>query len=512
MSQIPDKKYDFVIVGSGFGGMCCAYILADEGYSVAIIEKNIQYGGCLQIFSRDKFILDTGLHYIGGFDPGQNLNTIFHYLGLADKMKFHRMDENGFDIISFSDGRKFKHGMGYDNFISQLLKDFPEEEKAIRTFCHKIQHVCKQFPIYHLNDEQADNYLDVEVRGENAHDYLASITNNITLRNVLAGNNMLYAGVKEKTPLFVLALIFNSYICGSYKIVTGGAQLIRQFSKRLREKGVQKINHQKVVSADYENKRIVALKTESGQTIYGNHFISAIHPELTIDIFGKENFYPAFVKRIQSLENTTSTFIVQITFKPYSFPYLNHNIYHYFNEDVWDTINYTDENWPLGFYLTTPVPVKNKSFAESLTVMCYMRPEDVAQWENTFNSTLHPSSRGESYETFKKQKEESVLQKLESLYPGIRKAILNVYSSSPLTFRDYTGSVNGSIYGILKNSASPLSTVINPRTRIPNLFLTGQNLIFHGVLGTSIGAIVTCFEFVNRKKLIEKINSFSQVI
>src|SRR5690606_31826937 len=124
----------------------------------------------------------------------------------------------------------------------------------------------------------------------------------------------------------------------------------------------------------------------------------------------------------------------------------------------------------LGFYLTTPVPVKNKSFAESLTVMCYMQPEDVAPWVNTFNSTVHPGSRGDDYEKFKKQKEELVIKKLETLYPGIRNSILHVYSSSPLTFRDYTNSVNGSIYGILKNSNSPLSTVINSRTKIPNLY------------------------------------------
>lgn len=30
MSKDADKIFDFVIIGSGFGGMCCAYILADE--------------------------------------------------------------------------------------------------------------------------------------------------------------------------------------------------------------------------------------------------------------------------------------------------------------------------------------------------------------------------------------------------------------------------------------------------------------------------------------------------
>ncbi|MEZ5068676.1 MAG: hypothetical protein R2847_09360 [Bacteroidia bacterium] len=113
-----------------------------------------------------------------------------------------------------------------------------------------------------------------------------------------------------------------------------------------------------------------------------------------------------------------------------------------------------------------------------------------------FQLTVHPGKLCDDYEKFKKQKEELVIKKLETLYPGIRNSILHVYSSSPLTFRDYTNSVNGSIYGILKNSNSPLSTVINSRTKIPNLYLSGQNLIFHGVLGTSIGANKLRFEFV----------------
>ncbi|PIQ15081.1 MAG: all-trans-retinol 13,14-reductase, partial [Flavobacteriales bacterium CG18_big_fil_WC_8_21_14_2_50_32_9] len=59
------KEYDFVIIGSGLGGLACAYILASEGYSVVVLEKNHQIGGNLQVFSRDKCIFDTGVHYIG---------------------------------------------------------------------------------------------------------------------------------------------------------------------------------------------------------------------------------------------------------------------------------------------------------------------------------------------------------------------------------------------------------------------------------------------------------------
>ena len=78
--------YDIVIIGSGFGGLSCGLILSMEGYKVCILEKNRQIGGSLQIFSKDKTIFDTGIHYIGGLNPGQNLHQVMKYFGIIDKL------------------------------------------------------------------------------------------------------------------------------------------------------------------------------------------------------------------------------------------------------------------------------------------------------------------------------------------------------------------------------------------------------------------------------------------
>src|SRR6478752_6789466 len=99
-------QFDYVIIGSGLGGLLCAYTLTKEGNSVCVLEKNRQIGGNLQIFVRDKAIFDTGIHYIGGLDEGQNLNQYFRYFGLMDKLKLKKLDEESFDIISFDKEEK----------------------------------------------------------------------------------------------------------------------------------------------------------------------------------------------------------------------------------------------------------------------------------------------------------------------------------------------------------------------------------------------------------------------
>jgi all-trans-retinol 13,14-reductase len=500
------KEYDFVIIGSGLGGLVCAYILASEGYSVIILEKNHQIGGNLQVFSRDKCVLDTGVHYMGGLNEGENLHQFFKYFGILDKLKLKKLSED-FDIIRFDDGKEYALAQGYPAFIKNLTEYFPEEEKAIIEYCDQVKYFCDQFPMYNLEDGPAD-YLRDEIVGVNAYDHICSITSNDRLRNVLAGMNLLYAGVKGKTPFYLHALIVNSYILGSYRPIDGGSQIAIQLTKAIRDQGGEIRKRCKVVSANYfENGYIKEIVLEGGETIVGKKFISNIHPDVTIDIFGEERFLSVYKKRIRTLENTIAPFMVYFIFKKNTFKYLNHNIYQYHNNDVWETGDYTEDNWPLGYFLCTPASSKNSEYADSLSVMTYMHFSEVEQWADSFHTMTTPASRDESYYQFKKTKEELVLKKVETIFPGIRSKIRTVYSASPLTFRDYIGNKDGAMYGIVKNSQSPTQTFINTKTKIPNLYLTGQNISLHGILGVTIGAFVTCFAFVDKEKLINKIKS-----
>ncbi len=65
----------------------------------------------------------------------------------------------------------------------------------------------------------------------------------------------------------------------------------------------------------------------------------------------------------------------------------------------------------------------------------------------------------------------------------------------------------GSAYGLLKDHRNALVSLLPSKTRVPNLFLTGQNLNVHGALGVTLTSAVTCSEFLGVDYLAKKIGN-----
>ena len=183
--SLPGEIFDIVVIGSGLGGLECALILAKEGYKVCVLEKNRQFGGNLQTYVREKCIFDTGVHYIGGLEKGQNLYQIFKYLGIMDHLKLKRLDEDCFDIVSFEgDLKVYKYAQGYDKFYENLAQQFPEEKEAIKKYCDKLQDISTHFPLFNLK-EGTSTMIQSDALETNARDYIASLTENKTLEMYL---------------------------------------------------------------------------------------------------------------------------------------------------------------------------------------------------------------------------------------------------------------------------------------------------------------------------------------
>ena len=494
------SKYDIVIVGSGLGGMITAYILSKEGFNVCLLEKHHQLGGSMQNFKRDGVSFDTGAHYVGGMDEGQNLYQYFNYFNLIDKLQLKKMDTSGFDHICFGDnGKTYKYAMGYERFKETILSNFPNDYKVLDSYTNKLIEISNAFPLYKLK-ENSQPFLKTEYFKESTSSFLNQLTGNNRLKNVLAGTNLLYAGEANKTPLYIHSLIVNSYVESAYRFIDGSSQVINHLAESILSNGGTIIKNAEVNQFEVCDKSICSIKLVNGEKIYADKFVSNIHPSVTLSLIDKDIMRKVYRDRINNLENTISVFTLYITLKENSFKFMNHNTYYYKNNNVWTATSYNPNDWPESYLLLTQPTSDSKEYAKGITVMAYMKYDEVKKWENS-----KIEDRGFEYEEFKEKKTQQLLNFIEEKFPDIKKHIKKIFSSTPLTYKDYTATKEGSLYGVLRDCNEPMKSIISPRTKISNLFLTGQNINLHGVLGVTIGAVQTCSEILGHNYLLSKI-------
>ncbi len=494
-------KFDIVIIGSGLSGLQCAYILSKEGFRVCLVEKQKILGGCLQTFSRCGTVFDTGMHYIGGLDEGQVLHKFFTYFDLNKRLKLKRLDEEGYDVVRYMGG-EYRFAMGYDRFTDTFLKHFPGEGKALENYVSKLKEINKSVDIYNVRDFKDTNAEYFKYFSIGIDNYLDSITSNKVLKNVLVGMAPLYAGIKDKSPLYIHMMIHSSYIEGAYRFIDGGYQLSHFLRDSILSFGGTIMANAEVTHINTDKNRITDVMINDEEHLQADNFISAIHPKTLLKLLDDNAFKPAYRNRIFDNEETYGMFSLYLAMKDNSFPYINHNYYNYNTDDIWGANNYTEESWPEGYMIHFSPVSKDETHTNAIIVNAVMKWSEMLPWIHT-----RVENRGNDYKEFKQKKGEKLLALLEKDFPGIRAATKFWYSSTPLTYRDYTGTWEGSVYGLLKDYTNPMKSMLLPRTRIENLLLTGQSTSIHGVVGVTIGAFLTCSELLGKQYLIDKIRN-----
>ena len=179
---------------------------------------------------------------------------------------------------------------------------------------------------------------------------------------------------------------------------------------------------------------------------------------------------------------------------------MNHNYFAYDTDTPWGCEQYDEDSWPKGYLYMHVCDRAGQEFARSGILLTYMRMDELSAWQDTV-----PGRRGADYEAFVDGRARKLIAALDRRFPGIREDIECFYVSSPLTYRDYTGTQDGSIYGVAKDITLGSAGRVPHKTRIPNVFMTGQNVNSHGMLGVIVGTMMTCGEFLTPKYIYEQI-------
>lgn len=493
------NKTKVIIIGSGLGGLSCGAILAKNGFDVCVLEQGNHIGGCLQCFERGGVRFETGMHFVGSAAPGQTLNRLMHYMEIDTRVQLDALDPSGYDVVGLG-GKRYAFANDRTHFVDQLAAQFPHQRQQLVRYVELIRHIAEASSIHSLRHAASNDALLTTYQLRSVDEVINSIITDPTLAKVLAGNLPLYAGEKGKTPFATHAFIMDFFSQGAYRIVGGSDHVATALAATIERYGGEVRTNCRVAHILTREKSVVGVQLEGGECFEAPIVISDAHPVRTLAMVDKSLLRPAFRRRIQHLPNTVGCFSVYLHFKENAVRYMNHNYYGYNTDEVWGSEQYTEQDWPRSFLYMHFCHEKSPQYAKAGVVLAPMRIETLQQWAGT---TV--GKRGVDYQQFKHEHAERLLASLDEHFPHTSAQVAHYYTSTPLTYLDYTGTVGGAMYGIAKDVSLDMARRIPCRMQVHGLYQTGQNIVFHGMLGVLIGSLVTCSELVDADDLFSKL-------
>lgn len=505
MTRMPDtanSKKTAIILGGGLGGLFTGAILAKNDYAVTIIEKNSSIGGGLQSFVRFGEIYDTGMHVIGGMQEGGNIRRLCEYLGVYDPTIFAEVQQNHADEIYIaSDDMAYKIAAGRDGFLASMSRYFPSEHENLKRYLDAVYAIVDEMPLYHLREASANDFIHNEDFFLPADEFIAKYISDPKLRGVISYLNLLYSGERNTTPAYTHAIITVLYLSGPCRFAGGSHRFADLLANVITDNDGTIILNEAVKFIHNEGRTINSVETDRGRKLSADVYISDIDPNTLLDIFDDVTVFPkAFRSRIKDVPYTYSAFTINLKFHEKTFRYINHTGYYFEDYDSSWRMGEENTDWPLGFLYMTPPEVNQGKYTNKMIITIPMPWEYVRKWECT---TL--GQRTKDYQFWKKQCMDLVLDKLETIYPGIHYCIEAINTASPLTIRDYYGTKGGSMCGIQKDCKNITLSHLSTRTKVSNLFLTGQNVSLHGFCGVPLTAIRTCEDILGQHTILSKL-------
>ena len=463
-------KSDIIIIGSGLGGLEVALMMAKEGRKVLVLERQHQAGGCMQSYRRGRLNFDTGLHYVGGLEEGGQLYDAFESLGLMT-LPWKQMDADCFEEIHIG-GRTFRWPQGKKRFINAMKSYFPDEEKGLD-----------------LYGELLDCTDELWMQKTNAWEYLTSIISDPLLLQVLSAPATCKMELRKETlPLFTYVHGIAPFIESSWRLAGDGNMLVSCLVEQICAYGGEVLTDKDVVSLKEEDGRIVQALCADGTSYEAGFFVSNAHPAVTCSLVGESALMKKVFRRRMGMQpNTFGIFTLHLQLRSGSLPYFNHNKLVFAEPDCWDMA--VDKSLAVkGIMMSARIPEKGGNVV-NIDILTPMLWEVVEEYDGT--KLFH---RPKAYKEMKARVAEQCLALAETVIPGLGEMILKTWSSTPLTYKDYNLTPEGSAFGFRKDFSNPMMTIVSPKTQIPNLFMTGQSLMLHGLHGVTMTAAYTCQE------------------
>ncbi len=487
--------FDCVVIGAGVSGMTAALILARHGWRVVVVEQASRSAPVLRGFWRDDVYFDTGFHLAGALGPGQIMDILFRYLGVRDHIQTRPYDPDGFEVLRDErSGVEIRVPYGTERVRERLHALFPGEAGAVDEYLRLVQQTWDSFPYLNLEADLAALGGTRTAHGPTLAEVLGRLTGSHLLRSVLSMHCLLHGVPPAFVPFAIHAVVSASYYQSAHAVVGGGGRLAAAFDEAMGRAGVRVLCGRAATGIRVATDGApFTVHLEGGEALSGTRVISTIHPRRFLGLVPEGLFRPAFCNRLRGLEDTSGAYTAFVRTTAPVENLTSANLYLAVDGDPSDF----NLGGPLGrrpMYVTTALGPGGGPGAGCIAI-CPADPKETAPWADSRNG-----QRPESYQEFKARAATALISRLKRSCPELAARMASLELATPLTFRDYHQSPEGSLYGVAHRVGQYNP---EPMTRIRGLLQAGQAVAAPGVLGAMVSSFLACGTLLGHERLRE---------
>ena len=507
--------YDAIVIGSGMGGLTSAALASALGWRVCVLEQHYTAGGYTHSYARNGYEWDVGVHYIGDVGAPTQTRKLFDFL-TDGKLEWAPMDAE-YDRFYVGDN-VFTAKAGKREFRDNLVAQFPEEEQAIDRYMKLLSGVGGA--LYHHSMERvlrpwqrslAAPLIKWRKPGymyRNTHEVLSELTDNPDLIATLCGQwgDM---GLPPKQSAFLAhAMIARHYLFGGYYPVGGAWRIADYTIPGIQRTGGEVFTYARVEEILVERGRVAGVRMADGHRIDCGCVISAVGidntfghllPGAVVDASG----YREKLQRVQPSFGHLGVYIgLQCTAEELALPKTNFWIYPGNDYDAAVEAFVADRNAPFPVVYISFPSAKDPDYLNrypGTATIEVVAPAPYAWFEPWAGTTW--GKRGEDYDAFKDELGERLMQYVYDKLPQLGGRVDYYEVSTPLSTAWFANYRQGELYGLDHTAERLQQDWLGPRTRIPGLWLTGQDTLTCGVTGAMMSGLLTTMALFGMRRV-----------
>ena len=507
--------YDAVVIGSGMGGLTTAALLSELGWKVCVLEQHYTAGGFTHSYERGGYEWDVGVHYIGEVGAATRTRKMFDFLSNGN-LKWAPMDAE-YDRFYIGD-KVFNAIAGKQEFRHNLVRQFPNEAKAIDAYLKLLDRSGDALSAFGMSRGMpallrwvAKPWLAWKLRGPFRRltwDVLSDLTSDRDLIATLCGQWGDMGMPPKRSPFMAHAMIARHYLYGGYYPVGGSWRIAETIIPKIQASGGEVFTYAKVETILVEDGKVTGVEMKDGHRIECACVISSAGVDNTFNHLLPNDVveHSGYRRRMQNVQPSVAHLGVYIglqgTAEELGLPRTNFWIYpsNDYDAALDGFLADKDAEFPI-VYVSFP-SAKDPDYENrhpGTSTIEIVAPAPYEWFEKWREETW--GKRGDDYEAFKQALGERLLEHLYAKLPQLRGKVDYYEVSTPLSTNWFGGYQRGELYGLAHTRERLNQDWLRPKTNIPGLWLTGQDVLTCGVTGAMMAGLVTTMSLVGARKM-----------